>query len=149
MGKRYSISLSFHQPAEIEVVEVEESEQFVNFYEEPKIYQGVKVEANINLIFVDGVRRTEGLVYIRDESTGDSFEGAFVSLGAGALRLSYGRFNPLEDALVENEVRRLLFVRGNLSLDEILGFKPVCVDGDISSEVNRYMKDNVEAEVAL
>lgn len=149
MKERYSFYLSPHQPAEVEVMEVEESEQFVDFYEDPRPYQGIKPEDGISLIFVDGVRRTEKLVYIKDEETGDNFDGAFVSLGAGALRLSHGRVNFLEESLVEKRIKRVLFVRGSLPLDKVLDFQTVCVDGEISVRVNKYLRDELEAKVAL
>ncbi|MFN7064856.1 MAG: DNA double-strand break repair nuclease NurA [Aquificaceae bacterium] len=147
--EKYNLSLSPHQPSEVDILEVEESEQFVNFEEEPRTYEGYTPKGDFGLVFVDGVRRTEGLVHIKDDSSGEGFEGAFVSLGAGALRVSYGRLNLLGDSLVEKETRRILFLRGSLPIRKVLDFDTVCVDGELSAEVNRYMKDKLEAEVAL
>lgn len=145
---RYTLSLSPQQPPEVELVEVEESEQFASFVEEPGVYDGILPD-NFSLVFVDGVRRTECLAYVRDEETGESFEGAFVSLGAGALRIDYGKLNLLVESLIDHEIRRVFFFRGSVTLGEILGFKPVIVDGELSAEVNRYMKEELEARVTL
>ncbi|MCX7989597.1 MAG: hypothetical protein N2648_03020, partial [Aquificaceae bacterium] len=108
----------------MEAVELEESEQFVDFLEEPGVYEGYLPKEGFSLVFVDGVRRTECLAYIRDEETGESFEGAFVSLGAGALKVDYGRINLLEGSLLLKRVERLLFFRGKAALGSLLGFRP-------------------------
>ncbi len=134
---------------EIEQVEVEESEQFLDFAEEPKVYDGVKPEGFFSLIFIDGVRRTECLVYIRDEETGESSEGAFVSLGAGALRVEYGRLNHVEESLILSTVERLMAFRGSFLLQSLLNFRPFPVNGEISVEINRYMREELEASIAL
>ncbi|MCS6997848.1 MAG: DNA double-strand break repair nuclease NurA [Aquificaceae bacterium] len=146
---RYRVSLSPQLPAEVEAVELEESEQFVDFLEEPGVYEGYLPKGGFSLVFVDGVRRTECLAYIRDEETGESFEGAFVSLGAGALKVDYGRINLLEGSLLLKRVERLLFFRGKAALGSLLGFRPQGVEGELSAEVNRYMKEELEAKVAL
>ncbi|MFN3264749.1 MAG: DNA double-strand break repair nuclease NurA, partial [Aquificaceae bacterium] len=136
------------QPQEVEPVEMEESEQFADFAEEPKVYEGYLPES-FSLVFIDGVRRTECLAYIRDEETGESFEGAFLSLGAGALRIEYGRMNLLREALLLSKIERLLVHKKGALLQEVLGFRPYPVEGEISVEVNRYMKEELEAKLAL
>lgn len=149
MVRRYSISLSPQQPTEVDIAEIEESEQFVNFEEEPRIYQGIEKKIPFSLLFVDGVRRTEGLVYIKDEETGESFEGAFVSLGAGALRVEYGRLNLMRESLVLSDIKRILFLKGFLPFPRLMYFSPFSVDGEISTEVNRYMREELEANIAI
>ncbi len=145
---RYKLSLSPHQPQEIEPNEIEESLQFSDLAEEPKVYDGY-VPENFSLVFIDGVRRTECLAYVRDEETGESFEGAFLSLGAGALRIEYGRLNPLRESLILHRVERLFFHKGGILVDELLGFRPYVVEGELSVEINRYMREELEAEAAL
>ncbi len=145
---RYKLSLSPHQPQEIEPNEIEESLQFSDLAEEPRVYDGY-VPENFSLVFIDGVRRTECLAYVRDEETGESFEGAFLSLGAGALRIEYGRLNPLRESLILHRVERLFFHKGGILVDELLGFRPYAVEGELSVEINRYMREELEAEVAL
>ncbi len=148
--RRFSLYLSPQQPPEVEPLEeLEESEQFVDFAEEPRVYEGSKPLESFSITFVDGVRRTECLVYIKDEETGDSFEGAFLSLGAGALRVEYGRLNMLTESLVEKRVSRILAIKGYAPIDELLGFKPLSVEGELSVSINRYMKEELEAPVAL
>ncbi|MDM7267022.1 MAG: DNA double-strand break repair nuclease NurA [Aquificaceae bacterium] len=146
---RYSISLSPQQPVEIEPAEVEESEQFLDFAEEPRVYEGYRPEEGLNLVFVDGVRRTECLAYIKDEETGESSEGAFVSLGAGALRVEYGRLNLIKESLIFSEVKRIMAFKGSFLLQSLLNFEAFPVDGDISVKVNKYMRDELEAHIAL
>lgn len=146
---RYSISLSPQQPVEIEPAEVEESEQFLDFAEEPRVYEGHRPEEGLNLVFVDGVRRTECLAYIKDEETGESSEGAFVSLGAGALRVEYGKLNLVKESLVLSTVERIMAFKGNYLLQNILNFKAFPVSVELSVEVNRYMRDELEANIAL
>ncbi len=132
----------------METVEIEESQQFVDFAEEPRVYEGQRPEL-FSLVFIDGVRRTECLAYIRDEETGESFEGAFLSLGAGALRVEYGRLNLVREALVESRVERLLVHKRGALLEEVLGFRPYPVEGELSVEVNKYMREELEAVLAL
>ena len=146
---RYKISLSPYIPQEIEPIEMEESEQFLDFAEEPGIYQGKVPEEGFSVIFVDGVRRTEYLFYIRDEETGDSSEGIFVSVAAGAMKVEYGRLNLLRESFLLNHVERLMVFRGRAFTGELLGFRPYNVDGELSVEVNRYMKEELESKVAL
>lgn len=148
MLQRYSISVSPQRPSEVEIIEIEESEQFVDFEEEPRIYQGIQKTQSFSVIFIDGVRRTEALANIKDEDKGESFEGAFVSLGAGAIRVEYGKINLMKESLIISHIKRVFFLRGNLPLTKLLDFIPVCVDGEISVEVNRYMKEELEAPIA-
>lgn len=145
---RYVLSLSPHQPQEIEGPQTEDSDKFVNLVEEPSAYKGITPE-RFRVLFVDGVRRTECLAYVKDEETLESFEGAFLSLGAGVLRVEYGRLNHLKESLLLSKVERLFFYRKGLLLEEILGFRPYPVEGDISTEVNRYMREEMEARLAL
>ncbi len=147
MKQRYSISLSPQIPNEVEVIEIEESEQFVAFQEEPQIYEGKRKES-FSVIFVDGVRRTEALAYVKDEEKGEHFEGAFVSLGAGALRIEHGRVNLVKESLILSNTKRTFFLRGNLPIKELWDFVIIPVDGEISVEVNRYMKEELEASIA-
>ncbi len=145
---RYKLSLSPHQPQEIEPNEIEESLQFSDLAEEPRVYDGY-VPENFSLVFIDGVRRTECLAYVRDEETGESFEGAFLSLGAGALRIEYGKLNLLRESLLLHRVERLFFHKGGILVDELLGFRPYAVEGELSVEINRYMREELEARLAL
>ncbi|MCX8076223.1 MAG: DNA double-strand break repair nuclease NurA [Aquificaceae bacterium] len=146
---KYTLSLSPHQPQEVELLEIEESEQFSEFVEEPGVYDGVLPEGEFSVIFIDGVRRTECIAYIRDEESKESFEGAFVSLGAGALKVDYGRLNTVEESLIVKSIDRLLMLRGRAFIGEVLGFKSYNTEGEISVEVNRYMKERLEASVAI
>ncbi|MCS7262436.1 MAG: DNA double-strand break repair nuclease NurA [Aquificaceae bacterium] len=145
---RYTFSLSPHQPLEIESADIEESSQFVDFLEEPRPYSGHQPDT-FSVVFVDGVRRTECVAYIKDEETGESFEGAFVSVGAGALKVDYGRLNLVGDSLLHQKVERILFFRGSATLETLLGFKPKQTDREITQEVNRYMKEELETRLAL
>ncbi len=106
---------------------------------------------DVNVVFVDGVRRTENLIYIENDA--GIREGAFVSIAAGALLMRQGGINPVQDALLSSTVRRYLFVRGNVDLEEEklrfevgsvgLEFEIRCVgeEEEISPQVNRVMAD--------
>jgi len=103
-----------------------------------------------SVVFVDGVRRTESLIYIEDE-TGSFREGAFVSVAAGALLMKQGRINPMQDSLQESLVKRFLLVRGDLKLETrhitfslgavTVDFELLPVEGEISPHVNKIMSD--------
>lgn len=146
---RYRVWLSPQQPREIETAEAEEFVQSVDFLEEPKVYEGFVLRGEFSVVFVDGVRRTECLAYIKDQQTGEGFEGAFVSLGAGALKINYGRTNRIEESLVVKKIERLLIFRGRAQLESFLGFRPYGVEGELSAEVNRYMREELESKVAF
>jgi hypothetical protein len=150
LGK-FKLSLKPWPMPEMDLTELEESEQFVDFAEEPRVYEGKK-EEGLTLFFIDGVRRTEYAVYIVDEGSGKSYEGAFVSLGAGVMKVERGRLNLLDESFLECRRERLLFVSGDLQLEDErlieLGFKTQRTDGELSSEINRYMRESLEASIA-
>ncbi|NPA41667.1 MAG: DNA double-strand break repair nuclease NurA [Aquificae bacterium] len=110
----------------------------------------------ISIAFVDGVRRTEHLVYIEDEYGGFS-QGAFVSVGAGALFMKHGTVNLAQDSFKNLSVRRYLVVEGGVELEEnsikfpfeetTLEFLIEKAEGEISPFVNRIMAD-LESSVA-
>ncbi|MCS7171047.1 MAG: DNA double-strand break repair nuclease NurA [Aquificaceae bacterium] len=147
--RRYRVSINPQRPQELETTEIEESEHFSDFLEEPAVYDGSLPEEGFSILFVDGVRRKECLATIRDEETGYVFEGAFLSLGAGALRVDYGRFNTIGESLVLSKIERLMAFRGFVPSEVWLGFKPLRIEGELNVEVNRYMKEELEARVAL
>ena len=104
----------------------------------------------VSVVFVDGVRRTENLIYIEDER-GNFWEGAFVSVAAGALLMKQGRTNTAQDSLREFLLRRFLFVRGEVDIGEDrltfeldpvrIEFRVESVEGEISLYVNKAMAD--------
>ena len=108
------------------------------------------------ILFVDGVRRTEALVFLQGD-TGEVFQGAFVSVGAGALLIGTDRQNFLSESLIDYEIKRYFVVRspagviserfipvqiGNFSMN----FEVISTDREITVEVNRLMSQ-LEAKV--
>ncbi|MGC8852779.1 MAG: DNA double-strand break repair nuclease NurA [Hydrogenobacter sp.] len=148
LGK-YKIALKPWEIPDVELLEYEESEQFVDMAEDPVPYPGVDPEEDITIAFVDGVRRTEYALYLMDES-GVSYEGAFVSLGAGAVIVKLGRLNQIKESMYNPVVKRYMVVRGMLQdippLD--LGFEVLPVKDDVSKEINKILKEELEVSVA-
>lgn len=148
LGK-YKIALKPWEVPDVDLLEYEESEQFVSMAEEPIPYQGIQPEEDITIAFVDGVRRTEYALYLMDES-GVSYEGAFVSLGAGAVVAKLGRLNEVRESMYNPIVRRYMVLKG--ALKDIpslgLGFEVRFTEDDISKEINRIMKEELEVSVA-
>jgi len=149
---RYRVSLSEWVYPEQDVQNLEESERFVDFLEEPKPYEGEPPNRDLELVFVDGVRRTEYALYLYDEEEGRSYETVLVSLGAGALRIYLNRLNLLEPSFVSKRIKRLFAVRGLLGLRPLsfegIDFEPMTFEGELSTEINRYMREELEAVVA-
>lgn len=78
--------------------------------------EGVPADG-VDVVFVDGIRRTENLIYVEDEE-GNFSEGAFVSLGAGALYMRYGRTNLAQESFQDFLVRRYLFIGEGIDIEE-------------------------------
>lgn len=146
---KYRITLRPWELPDIEALEYEESEQFVDTVEEIKPYDGLLPKESIRIAFVDGVRRTEYALYLMDEM-GSSYEGAFASLGAGAVLIKLGRMNIIEESMFDPVVRRYAVIKGSLDTDPFkeIGFESRFVDGDVSKEINRIMKEELEVGVA-
>ncbi|NPA32975.1 MAG: DNA double-strand break repair nuclease NurA [Aquificae bacterium] len=112
----------------------------------------------IKVGFVDGVRRTENIVYIEDPSESLIVEGAFVSIGAGALILTYGKPNALDESLRFYAVERYLLLRDMLSVSEltlrfpspsgVIEFKVQKTNKELSPYVNELMSE-LEQKIAL
>jgi len=112
---------------------------------------------NLRIAFVDGVRRTENVVYIEDTYNPVVVEGAFVSIGAGALVLTYGRVNSLEESLRKYKVERYFLLRDNLDVGQpflrlrtqagVLEFKVEKANKELSPYVNELMA-NLELDIA-
>ncbi|NPB05999.1 MAG: hypothetical protein GXO03_00170 [Aquificae bacterium] len=131
---------------------LEESQTVEDYYAEAEVWEpldGKPVERGKKVAFVDGVRRTEHAVYIEDPKEAAVVEGAFVSIGAGALVLVFGEPTPLEEALKEALVERYLLLRDRLVISEpvvrfvtragVLEFKVLKTDGELSPKVNELM----------
>ena len=148
LGK-YKIALKPWEIPDVDLLEYEESEQFVSMEEEPVPYSGTLPEEDITIAFVDGVRRTEYALYLMDES-GVSYEGAFVSLGAGAVMVKLGRINRVRESMNNPTVRRYMVLKGALKdMPPLgLGFEVRFTEDDISKEINRIMKEELEVNVA-
>ncbi|MFN3813035.1 MAG: DNA double-strand break repair nuclease NurA [Aquificaceae bacterium] len=146
---KYRITLRPWELQDIEALEYEESEQFVDTVEELKPHDGLLPKESISIVFVDGVRRTEYALYLIDEM-GSSYEGAFASLGAGAVLIRLGRINMIEESMFNPIVRRYAVIKGFLDTDPFkeIGFGVRFVDGDVSKEINRIMKEELEVSVA-
>ncbi|GAB6065189.1 DNA double-strand break repair nuclease NurA [Aquifex pyrophilus] len=114
-------------------------------------------EKSLNIAFVDGVRRTENVVYIEDTSQPVVVEGAFVSLGAGALVLNYGRINELESSLKECTIKRYFLLREKVEIGSpkirfssqggVIEFEVETANKELSPYVNELMAA-MELEVA-
>jgi len=120
---RYRFSFDTWKILEVDDQPIEESEEIGDPDVETKDWKPVegKGKEKINVVFVDGVRRTENLIYIEDEE-GKLSEGAFVSIGAGALFMNYGRTNPAQESYLDFRIRRFLFVKKGIELDGSLSF---------------------------
>lgn len=138
---------------------LEESEEIGSVTVETDHWRPIngKPVEKINIAFVDGVRRTENMVYIEDPNNTHTVEGAFVSIGAGAITLEFGKLNSLEDSFKEAIVKRYFLLRGKLnSAKPKLRF--VTKAGNIEFEVKHSKKElspyvndlmaNLEAYVA-
>jgi len=109
---------------------------------------------NTKVVFVDGVRRTEALIYIEDDE-GNLRRGAFVSVAAGALFIEHGKLNDIRDSLCNCAVKRYLFLEKDLNTEKEyfelssmrIKFKIKKIEGEISPNVNREMS-NLEVLVA-
>ena len=94
----------------------------------------------IRVGFIDGVRRTENMVYIEDPDEMLVVEGAFVSVGAGAITLEFGRLNSLEESFKRAIVKRYFLLRENLrSAQPRLRF--ITKAGTIEFEVKHAKKE--------
>lgn len=146
---RYRISLKPWELPDIELLEYEESEGLVDLAEEPKPYDGVLLQEPITVAFVDGVRRTEYAMYLSDEN-GTSYEGAFASLGAGAVLIELGKLNLVKESMQDSIVKRYLVVRGELQgiPKKVADFEVHTTYEDISREINRIMREELEVSVA-
>ncbi|MDQ7039074.1 MAG: DNA double-strand break repair nuclease NurA [Aquificota bacterium] len=155
---RYRFSFDTWKILEADDLYLEESEEIGSLEVETRDWRPIDGTPadSIRIAFVDGVRRTENLVYLEGDD-GTVSKGAFVSIGVGALLLSLGRPNPAEDAYRNLKVRRFLFVekgtdlgRRSLSFrfgDVSLDFFVEETDGEISPHVNEVMA-KLEAGVA-
>jgi hypothetical protein len=157
LGK-YRFSFDTWKILEIDSLYLEESEEIGSLEVETsewKPIRGTPCE-DIRVAFVDGVRRTENLVYLEGED-GTVSQGAFVSIGVGALLLRIGKTNPAQEAFKRIRVRRFFFVEkgtdiGERSLrfrfgDASLEFFVEETDKEISPYVNEVMA-RMEASVA-
>ena len=112
---------------------------------------------NLKIAFVDGVRRTENVVYIEDTDQTVVVEGAFVSLGAGALVLNYGKINEIDKSLKECKVKRYFILREKVEIGSprirfpsqggTIEFEVETANKELSPYVNELMAD-MELEVA-
>ncbi len=155
---RYRFSFDTWKILEVDELQLEESEEIGSLEVETKDWRPIegKPAGNIRVAFVDGVRRTENLVYLESEE-GTLSKGAFVSIGVGSLVLKLGRKNPVEEALRGLKVRRYFFVEKGTDLGErslrfdlgetSLEFSVEKAEGEISPHVNTVMS-RLEAEVA-
>ncbi len=115
------------------------------------------VTKKLRLAFVDGVRRTEKALYLEDPEKGVMVEGAFVSVGAGAIVLTLGELSTLEEALREVRVKRYFLVREGIEVGQPhlkfitkagkLEFEVVKSPTELSPYVNELMA-SLEEEVA-
>ncbi len=106
---------------------------------------------DIRIGFVDGVRRTENIVYLEDPNDMTVVEGAFVSIGAGALVLDLGRINSFEEALKNAQIKRYFLLRdkieiGTPTIKFVVGkgeirFKVDTANKELSPYVNDLMAD--------
>lgn len=156
LGK-YRFSFDTWKILEVDDQPIEESEEIGNPDIETGNWRPIdgKGKRNISVIFVDGVRRTENLVYIEDEEIGIS-EGAFVSIGAGALLMNYGKTNPASESYLDFRIRRFFFIRKGIDLSGSISFSfgeskleffVESTDKEISPFVNEVMA-KMESDVA-
>ncbi len=113
---------------------------------------------NITVVFVDGVRRTEILIRFEDKSNALISYGAFVSVGAGALFMTYRRTNHVWDSLKcpDFAIKRYFVVDKRVPINKSsidievgkkLSFEVIKTSGNLSEKVNELMAD-LEHKVA-
>ena len=155
---RYRFSFDTWKTLAIEEDYLEESEEIEDTEVETKEWkpiEGTPCEG-VSVVFVDGVRRTEHLIYLEDEE-GNFTEGAFVSVGAGALFMRHGVLNLASEAFREFSVKRFLLLKEGLELEKeklsfnigetSLEFEVKPTNKELSPYVNELMS-RMEAEVA-
>ncbi len=115
---RYRFSFDTWKLLEIEEEFFEESEEIEDAEVESSEWEPIGGEPcdGISLLFVDGVRRTEHLIYVEDEE-GRIYEGAFVSIGAGTLLIRHGSVNRAQESFHNLSVRRYLLLRKEVDLE--------------------------------
>lgn len=96
---------------------IEESEEIGDVKVETDHWRPIdgKPVKRMKIGFIDGVRRTENMVYVEDPEEMLVVEGAFVSVGAGAITLEFGRLNTLEEAFKRTIVKRYFLLRENIN----------------------------------
>ena len=109
------------------------------------------------LAFVDGVRRTENLIYLEDEE-GGFWRGAFVSVGAGCVLIRLGRSNRASESYRAMTVKRYLLLEKGVPVDASsvkltfgeysLDFEVDKTDKEFSARINELMT-SLERKVAL
>ncbi|MEZ0361086.1 MAG: DNA double-strand break repair nuclease NurA [Hydrogenobacter sp.] len=145
---KYKIALRPWEIPDVSLLEYEESEQFVDLAEEPKPYEGTFPGGRITVAFVDGVRRTEYALYLIDDN-GSSYEGAFASLGAGAIIVELGKLNSVRESMIYPIIKRYLVVKGIFEDMQYQGvFEMRTTQDDVSKEINRVMREELEVSVA-
>ncbi len=138
---------------EIEPLEYEDSEQFIDFLEEVKPYSGIHKE-DINIAFIDGVRRTELACYIRIKDEEEYREGVFASIGVGGLVVKLGKVNLLPPSLLNPKVERFLVVKGKVGLPERINIQELnfsvrySTESELTLKVNEIMREELESNVA-
>ncbi len=134
----------------------EESVQIYSSLEETSDWRPISCEPKeVKVAFIDGVRRTEHLLSV-ETATGVS-RAAFVSVGAGAVLMDYGRLNTHKEALVDTRVDRFFVVGKEVAVKvkELsfeweggrISFKVKSSEGELTNRVNGLMRD-LEFEVA-
>jgi len=138
---------------------IEESEEVKDPFVETKNWKPIKGEHKngLRIAFVDGVRRTENVVYLEDPDKGVMVEGAFVSVGAGAVVLNYGRPSTLEESLRKVCVERYFLLKEGIDIAQPslrfytkagkLEFKVLRVKKELSPYVNDLMA-SLESHIA-
>lgn len=136
---------------EIEPLEYEDTEQFIDFLEEVRPYDGTYKE-EISVAFIDGVRRTELACYIEDEESYK--EGIFASIGVGGLVVKLGKVNFLFQSIFSPKVERFLVVKGKMGLPERISIQELNFNVRYANEdeptlkVNKIMREELESGVA-
>ncbi len=152
----YSYSLDSWKLLTLDEFQEEESVQIGSMTEETSVWKPITCEKReVRIAFVDGVRRTENLIYV-DTKEG-TVQGAFVSVGAGAIAMTYGRINPYSESLLDSRVERFLVLREDIGLKlkrvdmpwegGVISFKVKIADGELTHYVNKLMR-NLEFEVS-
>ncbi len=155
----YKLSIDTWKTGEIEEDILEESQDIEDADLEMSSWEPIEGSPcdGVSLVFVDGVRRTESLVYIEGEG-GELSRGAFVSVGVGALFIKHKSLNFSRDAFLNLSVKRFFIVEEGLELrirrlkipfgGSFLEFEVENAQGDISPHINRRMSE-LEGSVAL